>query len=46
MADIGLMINFDDAFVAYLNGKEVARVGVKGSGKDAKEVKQHDATGR
>jgi len=46
VADIGLMINFDDAFVAYLNGKEVARVGVKGSGKDAKEIKQHDATGR
>jgi len=46
IAEIGLMINFDDAFVAYLNGKEVARVGMKGAGKDAKEIKQHDATGR
>ena len=46
VADIGLMINFNDAFVAYLNGKEVVRVGVKGSGKEAKEVKRHDATGR
>ncbi|HTG44695.1 MAG TPA: hypothetical protein VK633_09200, partial [Verrucomicrobiae bacterium] len=32
-------------FVAYLNGKEVARSGVKGAGKDAKEVKSHDANG-
>jgi len=40
------MINFNDAFVAYLNGKEVVRVGVKGSGREAKEVKRHDATGR
>ena len=46
IAEIGLMINFDDAFVAYLNGKEVVRVGVKGTGKDAKEIKPHDATGR
>ena len=46
VADIGLMINFNDAFVAYLNGKEVVRVGMKGSGKDAKEIKRHDATGR
>lgn len=46
IADIGLMINFDDGFVAYLNGKEVARVGVEGAGKDAKKVKPHDASGR
>jgi len=46
VAEIGLKINFDDAFIAYLNGKEVARVGVKGAGKEAKEIKPHDATGR
>jgi hypothetical protein len=46
VAEIGLKINFDDAFIAYLNGKEVVRVGVEGAGKDAKKVKQHDATGR
>ena len=45
VAEIGLMISYDDAFIAYLNGKEVARVGVtKGSGKDAKGIKAHDAT--
>ncbi len=45
VAEIGLMINFDDAFIAYLNGKEVARWGVgKGSGKDAQQIKSHDAS--
>jgi hypothetical protein len=45
IAEIGLMINYDDGFVAYLNGKEVVRKGVgKGSGKDAQQVKSHDAT--
>jgi len=44
VAEIGLMINYDDAFIAYLNGKEVARKGVgKGHGHEAKEIKGHDA---
>ncbi len=33
-----LSIRFDDAFVAYLNGKEVARANVQGSGKDASGI--------
>jgi hypothetical protein len=45
IAELGLMINYDDGFVAYLNGKEVVRKGVgKGSGKGAQQVKSHDAT--
>ncbi len=45
VAEIGLMINYDDAFIAYLNGKEVVRKGVgKGSGKDAQQIKNHDAS--
>ena len=37
------MINYDDAFIAYLNGKEVVRKGVgKGSGKTASDIKAHD----
>lgn len=45
IAELGLMINYDDGFVAYLNGKEVVRKGVgKGSGKDAQQIKSHDAT--
>lgn len=44
IADLGLMINFDDGFIAYLNGKEVVRKGVaKGHGKGAQQVKSHDA---
>ena len=45
IAEIGLMINYDDGFIAYLNGKEVVRKGVgKGAGKDAAQIKSHDAT--
>jgi hypothetical protein len=44
IAELGLMINFDDGFIAYLNGKEVVRKGVgKGNGKGAQQVKPHDA---
>ncbi len=45
IAELGLMINYDDGFIAYLNGKEVVRRGVgKGNGKTAQQVKGHDAT--
>jgi hypothetical protein len=44
IAELGLMINYDDAFIAYLNGKEVVRKGVgKGHGKDVQQVKSHEA---
>lgn len=44
IAEIGLMINYDDAFIAYLNGKEVARSGVGlGAGRNARNIKTHDA---
>jgi acid phosphatase type 7 len=46
VSELGLMINYDDAFVAYLNGKEVARVGMKGSGRGAYDIKTHNATGK
>ena len=41
-ARLGLMINYDDGFVAYLNGKEVLRRNVKGSGASA-TVSSHEA---
>ena len=45
ISDIGLLIDYDDAFIAYLNGKEVLRKGVgRGAGKDAQQIKSHDAT--
>ena len=41
-----LKINYDDAFIAYLNGKEVLRVGVgSGSGENARNIKGHEARG-
>jgi outer membrane protein assembly factor BamB len=41
-----LMINFDDAFIASLNGTEVLRVGVgKGSGAGASDLDGHEADG-
>jgi hypothetical protein len=39
IAELGLMVNYDDGFIAYLNGKEVRRVGVA-----KQQVKSHDAT--
>ena len=39
-----LLLNFDDAFIAYLNGKEFARVGIdSGSGAKAKKITSHEA---
>ncbi len=44
--ELGLMINYDDAFIAYLNGKEVVRVGVgRGSGARASRITSHEAAG-
>jgi len=42
---LSLGINYDDAFVAYLNGKEVARKGVTGRGASATKVVSHEAKG-
>lgn len=40
ISDIGLLIDYDDAFIAYLNGKEVLRKGVgKDHGRKASEIK-------
>lgn len=44
VARIGLAVSYDDAFIAYLNGKEVLRVGVDtGSGDAAKGFHPHEA---
>jgi hypothetical protein len=45
ITELGLMINYDDAFIAYLNGKEILRKGVlSGRGRAARRVRSHDAT--
>ena len=43
--ELGLGISYDDAFVAYLNGKEILRKGVEGSGKNGKVTETHEADG-
>ncbi len=43
---LGLMINYDDAFIAYLNGKEVVRANIaKGSGESISGIGGHEAEG-
>ncbi|MCH7689078.1 MAG: PQQ-binding-like beta-propeller repeat protein, partial [Planctomycetes bacterium] len=43
---LALMVNFDDAFIAYLNGKEIARHNIDGgSGRNARLSGRHEATG-
>ena len=42
-AELVLEIWFDDGFVAYLDGKEVARDGVEGSGNTVQSVANHEA---
>ncbi len=45
-SELGLVINYDDAFIAYLNGKEVLRVGVgAGRGGKASRITSHEANG-
>lgn len=44
--EIGLLIDFSDAFIAYINGHEVARNGVgRSSGRNAQNVKARDQKG-
>jgi len=43
---LSLYVNYDDAFIAYLNGTEIARVNIKqGSGAAVKNVRSHEADG-
>ena len=44
LQELGLAIHYDDAFIAYLNGHEILRVGVeKGRGQAARGIKSHEA---
>lgn len=46
LTEIGLQIDFSDAFIAYINGKEVARNGVgRSSGRNAQGVKLREQKG-
>jgi outer membrane protein assembly factor BamB len=44
--ELGLMVSYDDAFIAYLNGREVQRVGVgTGHSAEATDIVHHEARG-
>ena len=46
VTEIGLQIDFSDAFIAYINGREVVRSGVgRGSGRNAQGVKNREQNG-
>ena len=46
VTEIGLMINYKDAFIAYLNGREVARSGVgRSAGRTAQKIKMREDQG-
>ena len=46
ITEMGLMINYEDGFIAYINGKEVARVGVgRSSGRNAQNIKAREDHG-
>ena len=46
VTEMGLIIDYQDAFIAYINGREVARVGVtRSGGRNAQGVKARDEKG-
>jgi hypothetical protein len=47
ITELGLRIDYADAFVAYINGREVARVGVgRSAGRNAQGIVARDESGR
>ncbi|MCC7373773.1 MAG: metallophosphoesterase family protein [Verrucomicrobiales bacterium] len=45
VTELGLWIDYDDAFIAYVNGREVARVGVaRSSGRHAQKITARSGT--
>jgi hypothetical protein len=43
VTELGLLVNYRDAFIAYVNGREVARVGVgRSSGRNVQKVKTRE----
>jgi hypothetical protein len=47
ITELGMLVNFADAFIAYVNGHEVARVGVgRSSGRNAQKIKPREGRGK
>ena len=46
VTELGLMVDYRDGFVAYLNGREVARQGIgRSSGRNAQKIKPREDAG-
>jgi acid phosphatase type 7 len=46
VTELGLWIDYKDSFIAYINGREVARVGVgRSAGRNAQKIKLREGTG-
>ena len=46
VTELGLVIDYKDAFIAYINGREVARVGVgRSAGRNAQKIKPREDDG-
>ncbi|HET6408185.1 MAG TPA: metallophosphoesterase, partial [Chthoniobacteraceae bacterium] len=46
ITELGLLIDYKDAFIAYINGREVARVNVgRSAGRNAQKIKPREETG-
>ena len=46
ITELGLIVDYRDGFVAYVNGREVARTGIgRSSGRNAQQLKRREGTG-
>ncbi len=47
ITEIGLLVDFRESFIAYINGREVARIGVaRSSGRNVQKLKSREGTGQ
>ncbi|HEY0548846.1 MAG TPA: hypothetical protein VGF13_04535, partial [Verrucomicrobiae bacterium] len=46
ITELGLMIDYRDGFIAYINGREVARIGIaRSNGRNVQQIKSRETTG-
>ena len=46
VAELGLIVDYRDGFIAYINGREVARVNIgRSAGRNVQKIKAREGTG-
>jgi hypothetical protein len=46
ITELGLMIDYRDGFIAYINGREVARIGIgRSNGRNVQQIKSRETSG-